>query len=66
MRMRIGQNFATNTGLAISLVILRILQWASAIIVLGITSSFINAGPSILVDTYTEVIVRLPVYKTLI
>ena len=64
--MPIGQNFATNTGLAISLVILRTLQWGSAVIVLGITSAFINAGPIVLVDTYSEVIVRLPDRKTLI
>jgi hypothetical protein len=36
----------------------RVLQWASAVIVMGITSYFIHKGPRGLSLTYQEVIVR--------
>ena len=39
---------------------IRVLQWASAVIVMGITSYFINKGPRGLSLTYQEIIVRPP------
>lgn len=36
----------------------RVLQWASAVIVMGLTSFFINRGPRGLHTIYQEVIVR--------
>ena len=38
----------------------RVIQWFSAVIVLGITSYFINRGPRGLTITYVEIIVSLP------
>lgn len=38
----------------------RVLQWSSAVIVMGITSYFINKGPRGLSITYQEIIVCLP------
>lgn len=41
------------------LLVCRCIQWPSAVIVLGITSSFIHSGPRGLLPTYTEIIVSI-------
>lgn len=40
----------------------RVMQWASAVIVMGITSYFIHKGPVGLSLKYQEIIVRLPLF----
>jgi hypothetical protein len=45
------------------MLLIRALQWASAVIVMGITSYFINKGPRGQHIIYQEVIVRLPAIR---
>ncbi|KAJ6000961.1 hypothetical protein N7481_001370 [Penicillium waksmanii] len=41
----------------------RVIQWLSSVIVLGITSSFINVGPRGLTIVYVEIIEREPLFN---
>lgn len=53
-------SFLTEGQLNFFIICNRIIQWVSAVIVLGITSSFINTGPRGLTITYVEIIVSWP------
>lgn len=51
--------FLTEGQLRFFLLSNRVIQWISSVIVLGITSYFINTGPRGLTIVYLEVVVRM-------
>lgn len=52
--------FLTEGQLKFFLLSNRVIQWFSTVIVLGITSYFINRGPRGLTVVYVEIVVSLP------
>lgn len=61
--------YLTDSQMTFFLLCNRVIQWLSSVIVLGITSSFINVGPRGLTIVYVEIIVstsqeKRPLFNT--